>query len=165
MSGESREALAAFREEHCAVLALLAHAARQCVDTRMGEAVFEALCSAEPALAQLYPEVALLYNIHQVRRALRDRQTCPPESMVSLCDTLCTALRGMYDVLPDLLLLVVAEAAEVLQQRNPSCHALELSILNLVENIQSVLLQETMSLQRRGASITLRLRDIPPFVV
>ncbi|RNF11304.1 hypothetical protein TraAM80_00940 [Trypanosoma rangeli] len=164
MSGENRDGLEAFRKEHCALLGLMAHAARQSVDTRSGEVVFEGICSSEPALKELYPEVALLYNINQVRRALRGRQACSPESMASLCDTLCAALRSIYDVLPDPLLLVVAEAAEMMQQRDPSCHALELYILKLVEYIQLVLLQETMSLQRRGFSITLRLRDVPPFV-
>ncbi|EAN91947.1 hypothetical protein C3747_104g44 [Trypanosoma cruzi] len=165
MSEENGNVLEAFKKEHCALLALLAHAARQAVDTRTGESVFEDLCSAEPSLKDIYPEVNLLYTIHQVRRALRDRQEGSSESVKPLCDAVSAALRNLYGVLPDPLFLVVAEAEEILRKRHSSSRVLEPYILDLVESIQLVLLQETNSLQRRGASITLRLRDVPPFVL
>ncbi|ORC90763.1 uncharacterized protein TM35_000071870 [Trypanosoma theileri] len=153
-----------FPTEHRAVLALIAHAAKECVHTKSGGDVFDILCAAEPSLAELYPEVALLREVNNIRRALRDLQEHAVESRPSVYRTICVSLVHMHKLLPDPLFLSIAGAIEKLQEMHQHCSAMEPYLLDLVEYIQLVLLQETKSLQRRGVSITLRLRKVPPFV-
>ncbi|KAH9580161.1 hypothetical protein LSM04_009420 [Trypanosoma melophagium] len=153
-----------FRTEHRAVLALVAHAAKESVHTRSGGVVLDTICAVEPSLADIYPEVGLLREIHYIRRALRDLRENKVESRPAVYSTICVSLVRMHKLLPDPLLLSIAGAIEKLQEMHQHCSAMEPYLLDLVEYIQLLLLQETKSLQRRGESITLRLREVPPFV-
>ncbi|KEG08167.1 hypothetical protein DQ04_07841000 [Trypanosoma grayi] len=164
MSQDGRDTVEAFQKDHQVILTLMAHAAMQSVNSRAGEFVFETLCSAEPSLTDTYAEVTVLHEVHQIRRALRNLHECPPHSRPALYETVRNSLRRLHDVLPDPLLLVVLRSIEKLQDSHQVSRALDPYLLDLVEHIQLVVLQETKFLQCRGANITLRLRDAPPFV-
>nr|CCC91121.1 conserved hypothetical protein [Trypanosoma congolense IL3000] len=164
-SNDMRLPVEPFLEEHQAALALLAHAAVQTVTTRSSEFVFDVVCSSEPSLIRMYPEVMVLRGVHQVRRALRNLQECQPQMRSSLTKMVAEGLKDIYLILPDPLLLVISKTIEKTGASSSDCRTLEPHILDLVEYIQSVLLQETKLLRHRGKSLTLQLRETPPFVI
>ncbi|RHW71982.1 hypothetical protein DPX39_060047300 [Trypanosoma brucei equiperdum] len=153
-----------FAEKHRKILTLLAHAATQAVNTRSNEVVFDVLCSSEPSLARLYPEVAVLQGVHQIRRVLRNLQDSQPHVRPMYLKMIVDSLKDMNEMLPDPLLLVIARTVEILEGEGRGFRELEPHLLDLVEYIQVVILRETKLLQCRGTLITLRLRGVPPFV-
>ncbi|KAG8341833.1 hypothetical protein ERJ75_000733200 [Trypanosoma vivax] len=153
-----------FLQEHSAVLALLAHAAVNSVHTRVNEFVFEVLCSLDETLVVMYPEVALLRDVHQIRRTLRDLQMCPKENRLTHRVSVQKSFESMYRVLPDPLLLTISKTIGKVGENEDYFRALEPHLLDLAEYIQQVIIRETKSLQCRAKIIELQLRGVAPFV-
>ncbi|EPY26144.1 hypothetical protein STCU_06299 [Strigomonas culicis] len=164
--------LSDFRPEDRPLLSLIAVGAKESVTSRYAEAILDAaLCRVtvdDRRAVDVYIEVRILLEVHRVRRALRDLQDCPLHARSGFYAVLAQSLQTLYALVAEPLFAALERACANLL-RNAKCkdkqyvQLLEVQLLRVVEEVQSVLLRQTADLCRRSNIITLDFKGRFPF--